>query len=351
MTLALISQNGCTAGVAAVRYDSDIGDRNSIPASANITVNVTGTNIHWRFQGTTVKNSIANTIKRDLERNIFSSSNRAVLNVIVNVDKLAYSEEQWYWLSWMVYPFWLAGLPLAKSTGGAEVSFEISSLGGDLIGAYKSAQITQKWYSIYTIRSVFPNTTNQGGITKDALQLAMEDLKYQFLFDRRALALANEQISGIPAYEPRLTTIPSVSRDQVNESGEKLSVAVIDLDAISISVSEALTLTNRLRVELFSNGRFIVLERAKMKEILEEQGFQETGCTTSDCLIQVGQLLNMQQMVTGSVSKFGNVYSIELRVFDVETGVIVGVAVEDVTGSLSDVLTKGIGNAARKLTR
>ncbi|MFC1620162.1 CsgG/HfaB family protein [Candidatus Neomarinimicrobiota bacterium] len=351
MALALISQNGCTAGVSSVRYDSDVGDRNSIPAKADITVNITGSDIHWRFQAASAKRSISTTIQRDLEQNIFYGGDKIALKVNVNVDKLGYREEQWYWLSWMVYPFYLFGMPLAKATGAVEASLEISTLNDDLIGSYRSSQYLHKWYGIYNLRSVFPSTTNQGGITKDALQLTIEDLKDQFLNDRRALALANDHVGRFPAAEPRLDASQSMSYDPVDEQAEKLNVAVIDLDAISISVTEAVTLTNRLRVELFRTGRFMVLERSKMNEILDEQGFQETGCTTSDCLVEVGQLLNMQQMVSGSVSKFGEVYSIELRIFDVATGVIVGAAVEDVTGSLSDVLTSGMHNAVVKLIR
>ncbi|NIV04449.1 hypothetical protein GWN26_14740 [Candidatus Saccharibacteria bacterium] len=33
--------------------------------------------------------------------------------------------------------------------------------------------------------------------------------------------------------------------------------------------------------ELFNTGKFRVLERAKMKEILKEQGFQQTGCVST----------------------------------------------------------------------
>jgi len=350
--VALISLSGCSsAAVSLVRYSSDIGDRSAVPAKANITVNINTSNVHWRFQETAARRSIVNTIQRDLEQNLFAVGNEGMFNVTVTIDRLAYSEAQWYWLSWMVYPFYLFGLPLAKATGAADASLEISSLNGDQLGSYHSTRYISRWYGIYSIRSIFPSTANEGGITRDALRLAMEDLKYQFLNDQRAVALANEQAGRFPADEPVRNVLPPVGYDQEIDPADKLNVAVIDLDAISISIPEAETLTNRLRVELFRTGRFVVLERAKMNEILNEQGFQETGCTTSDCLIEVGQLLNMQQMVSGSVSKFSDVYSIELRIFDVATGAIVGAAVEDVTGSLSNVLTSGMHNAVLKLIR
>jgi hypothetical protein len=256
--LALFSQTGCTAGISSVRYDSSIGDRNLIPARANITVNITGSNIHWRFREAAAKTSITNSIKRDLEQNIFYAGENSLLNVNVNVERLGYREEQWYWLSWMVYPFYLFGMPLAKAIGSVDVSLEIFSLDNELLASYRSTQAIQKWYNIYSVRSIFPSTINQGGITRDALQFAMEDLKYQFINDRRAVALVNDHINRTTPNEPELDSYPYTSYSQMEDQQEKLNVAVIDLDAISLSVAEATTLTNRLRVELFRTGRFVV---------------------------------------------------------------------------------------------
>ncbi len=138
-------------------------------------------------------------------------------------------------------------------------------------------------------------------------------------------------------------------RESPIDSSDPINIAVMSLDAIGISTTEALALTNRLRIELFNTRRFVVLERGKMIEIMEEQGFQESGCTTNDCLVEVGELLNVQQMVAGSVSKVSNIFSIELRLVDIETGKIVAATVEDITGSLGDLLTQGVKNASRNL--
>ena len=51
-------------------------------------------------------------------------------------------------------------------------------------------------------------------------------------------------------------------------------IAILNLDAVSISNSESITLTDRLRSELVNTGSFIVIERSEMDEILKEQGFQ-----------------------------------------------------------------------------
>ncbi len=137
----------------------------------------------------------------------------------------------------------------------------------------------------------------------------------------------------------------------INKPYTKMSIGVIDLDVVGISKDYSSTLTNRLLTELFKTGKFNVLERKKIQEILKEQGFQLTGCTSSECLIQAGRLLNVQRIVGGSVSKISNYFSIELRLIDVESGEIISVANEDVQGDIGQVLMNGLKRATMKLVR
>jgi hypothetical protein len=85
-----------------------------------------------------------------------------------------------------------------------------------------------------------------------------------------------------------------------------------------------------------------VVEREKMNAILNEQGFQQTGCTSVECAIEIGQLLNVNVMVAGSIGKIGEIYSLSLRMIDVATGAIIRTATRDFEGKLSDVLTEVI---------
>jgi curli biogenesis system outer membrane secretion channel CsgG len=67
----------------------------------------------------------------------------------------------------------------------------------------------------------------------------------------------------------------------------KTNIAVIDLDPTAIPKNEAQFLSDRLRTELFETGVFQVVEREKMTAILNEQGFQQTGCTSVECAIAI----------------------------------------------------------------
>ena len=144
---------------------------------------------------------------------------------------------------------------------------------------------------------------------------------------------------------------PNLIKENGSYIGKKNNVAILNLNPINISNANALAFTHRLQSELFRIGRFYLIEREKMQEILEEQGFQQTGCTSSECLVEAGKLLNVEQIIGGSISNVGSVYSIELRLINVETGKIVGIATEDINGSVEYVLLEGIKKVALKISK
>jgi curli biogenesis system outer membrane secretion channel CsgG len=114
----------------------------------------------------------------------------------------------------------------------------------------------------------------------------------------------------------------------------------MDLQAVGVSQSEALSITNRIRNEVFLTDKYTVLEREAMLEIAQEQGFQLTGCTSSECVVQAGRMLGVQKMVAGSLDKLGELYTINLRLINVETGKIDTVASDDYRGPIEDVAVK-----------
>ncbi len=118
----------------------------------------------------------------------------------------------------------------------------------------------------------------------------------------------------------------------------KTTIAVIDFEAQGISQVDASILTNRFRSELVNTQAFFVLERGQMDDILGEVGFQRSGCTSSECMIEIGKLLNVQKMIGGSLGKLGDVYTMDLRLIDVQTGRIDKTITEDHEGEMTDLL-------------
>ena len=131
---------------------------------------------------------------------------------------------------------------------------------------------------------------------------------------------------------------------------QQVTLAVVDFDGYGISQTEAVALTNRLRNELFRQEKFDVVERSMMESILNEQNFQLSGCTSTECLIEVGQLLGAQNMLGGSISKVGNVYTVSARMVDVESGRLLAVSDYDLVGEIGDMLTIGMEQVALLLS-
>ncbi len=131
-----------------------------------------------------------------------------------------------------------------------------------------------------------------------------------------------------------------VSQSPEIDTDTKITTAVIDFDGLGITTMEAVTLTQRLAGELVNTNACILVDRSQMKEILQEQGFQQSGCTTVECAVEIGALLGVQQMVSGSFGKIGNTYTIEAKMFSVETGQTIKAVNKTYKGEVDGLITQ-----------
>ncbi len=120
---------------------------------------------------------------------------------------------------------------------------------------------------------------------------------------------------------------------------DKLRIAILDFtNTGGLSKQETTTLGNRLRSMLVKTNAFIVLERGQMDEVLDEQGFQQAGCTTTECAVEMGRMLNVQKMISGTIGKLGKTYTIDLSLIDVETAQIEKSFFRDFKGEIDGLL-------------
>lgn len=103
---------------------------------------------------------------------------------------------------------------------------------------------------------------------------------------------------------------------------DQVAIAITDLSGKGVSGMEASIVSDFLREAIVNTGSFRLVERSSMEQILSEQKFQLSGCTSDECAIQMGKLLNVQAVVVGSVSKFGERFYISVRMVDVEKGIV-----------------------------
>jgi TolB-like protein len=82
---------------------------------------------------------------------------------------------------------------------------------------------------------------------------------------------------------------------------------------------------------LVKAGRFDVVERGLLKKILEEQELALSGIVDETTVTEVGKLLGVKVIISGSVLKLQNILEINARIIDVETASII--AAENVKSS------------------
>lgn len=129
----------------------------------------------------------------------------------------------------------------------------------------------------------------------------------------------------------------------------QITLAVMDLEIPDYLKSQQIPLSDRLRSELVNTGKFIIVERNKMKQILEEQELPLYGIVDSKSATEIGKLLGAKQIVAGSVSKVGSIFSVSTRMIDVESGEVMMTADMDCECPIEDVLTIMLKDVARKL--
>jgi len=118
---------------------------------------------------------------------------------------------------------------------------------------------------------------------------------------------------------------------------------------MGISEMESKILTQALTSNIIEAGDYTVVERANIEKILEEQMFQHSGCTDSECAVEIGQLLNADFTVIGTAGKFGSTYTIQTRIINVETGEAVKSADFTHKGEIDELLNTGIENIIQEL--
>jgi TolB-like protein len=91
------------------------------------------------------------------------------------------------------------------------------------------------------------------------------------------------------------------------------TLAILDFEGRGINSLEAATLTDRFTSEVGKTKAMRLVDRTMVEEILTEQGFQQTGCTTDECAVEVGAMLGVQFMISGAIGKLGDTFTIDAK--------------------------------------
>lgn len=137
------------------------------------------------------------------------------------------------------------------------------------------------------------------------------------------------------------TRIPGLSRDK-----SKKNIAVIGFEGLNISNNELIILSDRFTSEIVKLDNFNVLERNQIEYILLEQQFSQTGCVSSECAVQVGQLLGVEEILLGKIGMLEDIYVVTIKLIDVAKGKIVKQESIEIRGELYHVIKHGLPKLA-----
>lgn len=123
-------------------------------------------------------------------------------------------------------------------------------------------------------------------------------------------------------------------------AGPKPTVALAP--TTSARDSAEIDVGSRLETELIATDSFRVLESRNIKDILTEQGFQQSGaCDTTDCAVQIGQLLSVERIVQARLRRTEGHWEFSARLLDVGTGQILVSHILEIHGNPETVLQGG----------
>ena len=126
------------------------------------------------------------------------------------------------------------------------------------------------------------------------------------------------------------------------------TIAVFDFIGNDINSNTARTLSDRLRIELVKYNFINVLERNRIDAILEEQAIQMSGCV-DECLVEIGKLLGATSIITGSIGKVGDYYTINARKINATTGKLENAFGYDSKLGIESLLVNGMNEVAYQI--
>ena len=117
---------------------------------------------------------------------------------------------------------------------------------------------------------------------------------------------------------------------------KKMKIAVMDFKAgVGVNANEVEGLSDMLINTLYESGKFSIVERSQINQVLKEQKFQASELTNEQ-LAQVGRILGVESVLVGTVNflaehknpdgSMTGEYNVDVRAVDVESGEVVTTA-------------------------
>lgn len=102
---------------------------------------------------------------------------------------------------------------------------------------------------------------------------------------------------------------------------QKPTIAVLNIDSKGmVNNSEEMGFLTRLELE--KTGAFAIMDKYEVAEVTSTHSININTCFSKSCLTDVGKLLKVNKMLSGSVERLGEKIVITLRIIDVNSGTV-----------------------------
>ncbi len=116
-----------------------------------------------------------------------------------------------------------------------------------------------------------------------------------------------------------LISLQLYSNEETNKESN-LRIALLNLKAIEVEETLVRAVEENLITEIIRIGKFTVVERSQIDKVMSELKLSNSSEFNEDTAVEIGNLLGVNLVLIGSITKIGNNISINIRGIDVQSG-------------------------------
>lgn len=117
-----------------------------------------------------------------------------------------------------------------------------------------------------------------------------------------------------------LLVLPLIFAVSALGAAERMTIAILNVESSELPSLITNAVSEIIRAEFTNYGNFIVVERAKLDSIIEEQKLSLSGLLDESTAAEIGALAAAQKILLGELNPVGSEYLLTLRIVDVATG-------------------------------
>ena len=192
---------------------------------------------------------------------------------------------------------------------------------------YLPAEVIEVQQNSVTLRVEKPPLVEEEA--KLALQLAQELIEKTYLLEGQKTLVNQSRVEVVRIIGSDIL-LQVLDKSHSFKPGDRVQIllakkiiAIKDFEVILGSNKDvAKYVQEDVTTALVNSGQFNVVERAKLKSVLEELQMAQAGLIDPASVKQVGKLLGADIILTGTLAPTGDEWNVNLRVINTETGLI-----------------------------